>query len=93
MKYTFETEINAPREKVAELFGNPDNRKKWMEGLESNEHVSGEPGTPGAKSRLVFQTGKVKITFIGTVTARNHGRLKCVNCHKKYICCLVSSKD
>ncbi len=26
---------------------------------------------PGAKSRLVFKTGKVKITFIGTVTARN----------------------
>ena len=71
MKYTFETEINAPREKVAELFGNPNNRKKWMEGLESDEHLSGEPGTPGAKSRLVFQTGKVKITFLGVVTARN----------------------
>lgn len=71
MKYTFETEINAPIEKVAELVGNPDNRKEWMEGLESDEHVSGTPGMPGAKSRLVFKTGNVKITFIGTVTARN----------------------
>ncbi len=71
MKYTFETEINAPINRVAELAGNPDNRKKWMEGLESYEHVSGTPGTPGAKSRLVFKTGKVEITMIGTVMARN----------------------
>ena len=71
MKYTFETEINAPIEKVAELVGNPDNRKEWMEGLESDEHLSGTPGMPGAKSRLVFKTGNVRITFIGTVTARN----------------------
>jgi len=71
MKYTFETEINAPIEKVAELVGNPDNRKEWMAGLESDEHVSGTPGMPGAKSRLVFKTGNVTITMIGTVTSRN----------------------
>ena len=71
MKYTFETEINAPIEKVAELVGNPDNRKEWMAGLESDEHVSGTPGMPGAKSRLVFKTGNVTITFIGTVIARS----------------------
>ena len=71
MKYTFETEINAPIEKVAELVGSPDHRKEWMEGLESDEHVSGTPGMPGAKSRLVFKTGNVTITMIGTVTSRN----------------------
>ena len=71
MKYTFETEINAPREKVAELAGSPDNRKEWMEGLESDEPLSGTPGVPGAKSRLVFKTGNVTITMIGTVTSRN----------------------
>ena len=71
MKYTFETEINAPREKVAELAGNPANRLKWMEGLKSDEQVSGTPGQPGAKSRLVFKTGKMEIIMNGTVTARN----------------------
>ena len=71
MKYTFETEINTPRAIVAELAGNPDNRKYWMEGLESDEHLSGTPGTPGATSRLVFKTGKVTITMIGTVLVRN----------------------
>jgi len=71
MKYTYETEINAPIEKVTGLAGNPDNRKKWMQGLESDEHLSGTPGVPGAKSRLVFKTGNVTITMIGTVTSRN----------------------
>ncbi len=71
MKYTFATEINAPRERVAELAGNPENRKHWMEGLESDEHLSGTPGIPGARSRLVFKTGKVTITMLGTVIVRN----------------------
>src|SRR3990172_3799769 len=71
MKYTIETEINAPRERAAELAGDPENRKKWMEGLISDEQVSGTAGRPGAKSRLVFQTGKMKTTFTGTVIARN----------------------
>jgi hypothetical protein len=71
MNYTFATEINAPRERVAELAGNPENRKHWMEGLESDEPLSGTPGTPGATSRLVFKTGKVHITMIGTLLARN----------------------
>lgn len=71
MNYTFATDINAPRERVAELAGNPDNRKHWMDGLESDEPLSGTPGTPGATSRLVFKTGKMTITMIGTVMARN----------------------
>jgi hypothetical protein len=71
MKYTVETVINAPKEKVAALSGNPDNRKKWMQGLKSYEPLSGPPGAPGAKSRLVFKTGKVEITMIGTVIANN----------------------
>ena len=71
MRYTFETEINASREKVAELAGNPANRLKWMDGLKSDEQISGTPGMPGAMSRLVFQTGKMEITMNGTVTAWN----------------------
>ncbi len=46
MNYTFATEINAPRERVAELAGNLENRKHWMDGLESDEHLSGTPGAP-----------------------------------------------
>ena len=71
MKYTVETEINLPRDRVIELFDNPDNMFKWQEGLQSFEHVSGEPGQPGAKSLLVYQMGKRRIEMMETITARN----------------------
>ncbi len=42
-----------------------------MQGLKSYKPVSGTPGVPDAKSRLVFKTGKVEITMIGKVIANN----------------------
>ena len=57
MKYSTEIEINKPVEKVIELFDNSDNLGKWMEGLHSFEHISGNPGQVGAKSRLKFKLG------------------------------------
>ena len=71
MKYTTEIEINKPIEQVIDLFDNPDNMSKWMEGLQSFEHISGTPGQVGAKSRLVFKMGKREIEMIETVTVRN----------------------
>jgi len=71
MKYTVETEINLPVEKVIELFDNPDNLKFWMEGLQSFEHLSGTAGQPGAKSRLKFKMGSREIEMIETITVRN----------------------
>lgn len=68
MKYTAEVTINLPREQVVELFDNPDNMSKWMEGLESFTHISGEPGQPGAKSNLVFQIGKRRMEMVETIT-------------------------
>ena len=53
MKYTREVVIDLPRDRVIELFDDADNLPKWQEGLQRFEHVSGEPGQPGAKSRLV----------------------------------------
>ncbi|MDZ4722758.1 MAG: SRPBCC family protein [candidate division Zixibacteria bacterium] len=71
MKYSVNIDINLPRERVVELFDNPDNLKKWMEGLLSFEHLSGVPGKPGAKSRLKFQMGNREIEMIETITVRN----------------------
>jgi hypothetical protein len=71
MKYTVEIEINAPVSKVIELFDAPDNLYKWMEGLQSFEHLSGTPGQPGAKSRLQYKMGKREIEMIETVIVRN----------------------
>lgn len=71
MKYTVETEINLPIARVIELFDEPENLKKWQPGLIKFEHISGTPGQPGAKSRLVFKMGKGEMEMIETVTVRN----------------------
>lgn len=71
MKYAVDIEINLPRARVIELFDNADNMSKWMEGLQSFEHLSGEPGQVGAKSKLVFKMGKRDLEMIETVTVCN----------------------
>ncbi|MEB8330525.1 SRPBCC family protein [Flavobacteriaceae bacterium KMM 6897] len=70
MKYTVSIDIDKPIDKVIDLFDNPDNLKKWMEGLQSFEHLSGTPGQVGARSKLVYKMGKRDIEMIETVTVR-----------------------
>ena len=71
MRYTVDIEIDLPRDRVVELFDSTDNLFKWQEGLQSFNHISGEPGQVGAKSKLVFQMGKRTIEMIETITERN----------------------
>lgn len=71
MKYSTEIEIDKPLDKVIELFDNPDHMKKWMEGLQSFESISGIPGQPGAKARLKFKVGKREFEMIETIITRN----------------------
>ena len=71
MKYSVSITIDKPVDEVVALFDNVDNMKKWMEGLESFEHISGTPGEVGAKSRLKFKMGKREIEMIETITANN----------------------
>ncbi|MGB3226884.1 MAG: hypothetical protein WBB02_02835 [Saprospiraceae bacterium] len=42
-----------------------------MEGLQSFEIISGNPGQVGAKARLIFLMGKRKMEMIETITVRN----------------------
>ena len=70
-KFTIEIEIDQPRERVIELFDNPDNLGYWQPGFVSFEHESGEAGQPGAKSRLVYRHGSREFEMIETVTCRN----------------------
>ena len=71
MRYTVSIEINAPIDEVVKRFDDPEKMKEWMAGLVSFEHLSGEPGQPGAKSKLVFQMGKRTVEMIETVTVRD----------------------
>ena len=71
MKYTCELTINLPRDEVIALFDDQDNLPKWQPGLQSFEHLSGEPGQPGAKSRLLYDEGRRKIEMIETIIVRD----------------------
>jgi hypothetical protein len=59
--------IDLPRERVVELFDDPDNLPRWQEGLQSFEHVSGELGKPGAKSRLLYDLGRRQAEMTETI--------------------------
>ena len=71
MKYQSEIIINLSRNKVLELFDNPDNMKHWQEGFVSFEPISGVPGEVGAKARLKYLMGKREVELIETVTSKN----------------------
>ena len=71
MKYTVSIDINHPIDRVIELFDNEENMFDWMEGLESFERLSGEPGEPGAKSKLRFKTKKREIEMVETIEEKN----------------------
>ena len=71
MRYQMETIIERPRSRVIELFDSFDNMKDWQEGLVSAEHLSGEAGQPGAKTRLVYDMGKRRIDMIETIIRRD----------------------
>lgn len=71
MKYECELLIDLPRERVIELFDSPDNLAKWQPGLISFEHMSGELGQPGAKSRLLYDEGGRRIEMIETIVRRD----------------------
>lgn len=71
MKFSSEIEINLPINRVIELFDDPENLKHWQPGLKSFETISGTPGQPGAKSKLLFQMGNREIEMIETITVRN----------------------
>jgi len=68
LNYSEQITIALPRTKVIELFNNPENLSKWMCGLQSLEHLEGEPGQFGAKSRLTVKMGKRVMVMTEIIT-------------------------
>ena len=71
MEYKLDIIINKPVAEVIQLFDDPENLKKWQPELVSFDHVSGEAGQPGAKSKLVYLMGKGECEMIETIETRN----------------------
>lgn len=75
MRITEAVVIDRPLEEVWAAFDNPETLKRWQPTLESFEHMSGEPGQPGAQSRLVYVEGKRTIEMTETLLERGEGYL------------------
>lgn len=71
MRYSEEIEIELPRERVIELFDDPESLHRWQEGLTHFELESGSPGQPGARTRLVYDTRGRRFELIETITVRD----------------------
>ena len=71
MKFQCSVDIHAPLEKVLALFDDFDNLKEWQDGFISAEPLSGTPGEPGAKTKMIYQIGKRKIELIETVEVKD----------------------
>lgn len=71
MKYENEVKIRLPREKVIRLFDSEENLFKWQPDLISFEHISGDKGEVGARSKLRYKMGKREIEMIETITVKN----------------------
>lgn len=71
MKFSYTLEINAPRQKVVDLFQNPDNLKHWQDGFEGIEEVSGSPGQTDAKKKMFYKQGSRKMELLETVISNN----------------------
>lgn len=68
MKYEVDIIINKPRAEVVAKFDSVENLYHWMKGLQSFETYQGEAGSNGAKSKVIFQSGKRRIEMIETIT-------------------------
>ncbi len=70
MKYTQEIVIDAPREKVVELFTDPAHFGDWQPGLECYELVSGQQAQTGAKAEITTRTGN-RVTGMTETVEKN----------------------
>ena len=71
MKIKSERIIEASREAVWQAFDNTDNMKKWQPTLQQFEVQSGQPGQPGAVSKLTYDENGRTVILIETITQRN----------------------
>ena len=67
MKYQHDIIIDLPVAKVFELMDNEENMYKWQKGLVKHEHLSGDKGEVGAKTKMFFEMGKRKMEMVETI--------------------------
>ncbi len=69
MKFKGSVEINQSREKVTQLFADPNHLKEYQDGFVKKVLVKGTAGKAGAVSNLHYAAGKRKMVLTETVVA------------------------
>jgi len=73
MRYQLELELAAPRERVVELFLDPENIPKWQPSLVGMEPIGDITARePGAQTRQLHKMGKREVEMIETTTVHNY---------------------
>lgn len=67
MKYTCAVDIHRPVSEVVGHFMDPDGLYNWHPTLKSIEHLEGEIGAPGAKTRLTYQGHRSDMVITETI--------------------------
>lgn len=71
MKFSGFVDINQPREKVVEMFADPQYLGEYQEGFVKKDLISGRAGKDGAVSKMYYKQGKRELELTETITA-NH---------------------
>ncbi len=71
MKFKCSVEINQPIDKVVKKFKDENCLKEWQDGFESIEHISGNKGEAGAKSKIIYRANGRKIELQETINVNN----------------------
>jgi hypothetical protein len=74
---------NRHRSPAIALFDSTENLKKWQPCLQEFEHLSGDPGQVGSKSRMVHLMGKRECEMVETITKRDFPEEFCGTCEAK----------
>ena len=71
MKFRSEVDIQKPIDELVVLIQDPDVTLKWLEGLRSVKHLSGELRQPGAVSEVVFDSPAGRMFITETVISNS----------------------
>lgn len=67
MKFTSTIDIQAPRDKVVEIFLDPDKQKHFQDGFISKTLLNGKQNTVGAKSKMLYK----RLELMETIQVNN----------------------
>jgi hypothetical protein len=71
VKYETELIIDLPRARVIELFDRFEHLHEWHPGLQGYEHLDGEPGQPGSRTKLIYDEEGRTVEMIETIVERD----------------------